>query len=112
MKKISVIVQPAKFENLKKKLTEAGVTGATVSNVEGFGFQKRGIDVLQGQETIIELLPKIKFEIVAAEKDVEKITAAVIEAARTGRIGDGKIFISEISDVIRIRTGERGEHAV
>jgi nitrogen regulatory protein P-II 1 len=112
VKKITVIVPPAKFDSLKKKLTETGVTGVTVSNVEGFGFQKRGINVLEGKEVIIELLPKIKIEIIVPDSGVEKITAAVIEAARTGRIGDGKIFISDVADVIRIRTGERGENAV
>ena len=99
MKKITVIVQPAKFEAIKKKLVDMGINGITISNCEGYGFQKRKNDVFEGKEIAVEFMPRVKIEI-------------IIEIARTGRIGDGKIFISEVSDAIRIRTGERGEFAV
>ena len=112
MKKMTVIVQPVKFEAIKKKLMEMGINGVTITNVEGYGFQKRKTDVLEGQDVGVEFLPKVKIEIVLKDNDVEKTIAEIIEIARTGRIGDGKIFMSDITDVIRIRTGERGEYAV
>lgn len=112
MKKMTVIVQPVKFEAIKKKLMDMGINGVTISNVEGYGFQKRKNDVLEGQDVMVEFLPKVKVEIVLKDADLEKTLAEIIEITRTGRIGDGKIFISEISDVVRIRTGERGEYAV
>ena len=112
MKKMTVIVQPVKFEAIKKKLMDMGINGVTVSNVEGYGFQKRKNDVLEGQDVSVEFLPKIKIEIVLKDAELERILSEIIEITRTGRIGDGKIFISEITDVVRIRTGERGEYAV
>jgi nitrogen regulatory protein P-II 1 len=105
-------VQPVKFEAIKKELVEMGVNGITISNCEGYGFQKRKIDVLEGKDVSVEFLPKIKVEIVLKDADVEKIVAKIIDITRTGRIGDGKIFITDVADVIRIRTGERGEYAV
>ena len=112
MKKLTIIVQPVKFEVIKRKLMEMGINGITISNVEGYGFQKRKNDVLEGQDVTVEFLPKVKIEIVLKDSDVEKILGGIIEITRTGRIGDGKIFISDITDVVRIRTGERGEYAV
>lgn len=112
MKKITVIVQPIKFEAIKRKLRDIGVNGITITNVEGFGFQKRKNDVLEGQDVAVEFLPKVKIEIILKDNEAEKIIAEIVEIARTGRIGDGKIFVSDITDVIRIRTGERGDYAV
>jgi nitrogen regulatory protein P-II 1 len=112
MKKITVIVQPAKFEAIKKKLVDMGINGITISNCEGYGFQKRKNDVFEGKEIAVEFMPRVKIEIILKDGDIENAVKNIIEIARTGRIGDGKIFISEVSDAIRIRTGERGEFAV
>ena len=112
MKKMTVIVQPVKFEAIKKKLMEMGINGVTITNVEGYGFQKRKNDVLEGQDVGVEFLPKVKIEIVLKDGQLEKTLGEIIEIARTGRIGDGKIFVSDITDVIRIRTGERGDYAL
>lgn len=112
MKKITVIIQPVKYEAVKKKLIEIGVSGITVSNVEGYGYQKRKLDVLDGKDTLLELLPKVRIEAVLKDSEVNPVIEAVIDAARTGRIGDGKIFVSEVLDAVRIRTGERGDFAL
>ncbi len=115
MKKITAIIQPAKFEALKQKLIETGVCGVTISNVEGYGFQKSKLNAVKSKnvkELSIEFLPKIRIEIVAKEDDIQGIIDAIISSIRTGRIGDGKIFISEITGIIRIRTGERDEDAL
>lgn len=112
MKNITVIVQPVKFEAVKRKLRDMGVNGITITNVEGYGFQKRKNDVLDGQDAVVEFLPKVKIEIILKDADVEKIIGEIIGIVRTGRIGDGKIFVSDIKDVVRIRTGERGEYAL
>jgi nitrogen regulatory protein P-II 1 len=112
MKKITVITQPVKFDAIKKKLVEMGINGITISNCEGYGFQKRKNDVLEGKEVAVEFMPRIKIEMVLKDGDVENIIKGIIEITRTGRIGDGKIFVSEITDAVRIRTGERGEFAV
>lgn len=112
MKKITVIIPPNKFDNLKKKLIDTGVKGITISSAEGFGYEKKQLDILKDKEVLIEFLPKIKLEIVLKDEDVEKVINDIIDVTRTGRLGDGKIFISEIEDVIRIRTGERKEDAL
>jgi nitrogen regulatory protein P-II 1 len=112
MKKITVIIPPNKFDNLKKKLIDIGIKGITITNVEGFGYEKKQINILKNKDVLIEFLPKIKMEIVLKDNEVEKVINDIIDATRTGRLGDGKIFISEISDVIRIRTGERKEDAL
>lgn len=112
MKKITVIIQPNKFDNLKKRLIEAGVKGITITNVEGFGYEKKQMDILKDKEFLIEFLPKIKIEIILKDNEVEKVINDIIDVTRTGRLGDGKIFVSEITDVIRIRTGERREDAL
>jgi nitrogen regulatory protein PII len=112
MKNIAIIIQPNKFDNVRKRLIEAGVCGMTVTNVEGFGYEKKQMKVNKSQEMTIELSPRIKIEIAVRDGEVEGVISAAIEEARTGRLSDGKIFISDLSEVIRIRTGERGEHAV
>jgi nitrogen regulatory protein P-II 1 len=112
MKKITVVIPPVKFDALKKRLIEIGVCGATVSNAEGYGVQKRNLDTLKDKETVVEYLPKIKIEIAVKDEEAEKVILEIIENTRTGRIGDGKIFVSELTDVIRIRTGERRDDAL
>ncbi|MCX8093583.1 MAG: P-II family nitrogen regulator [Candidatus Goldbacteria bacterium] len=112
MKKVTVIIPPNKFDNLKKKLIDEGVQGITISNVEGFGYEKKQMDILKDKEVLIEISPKIKIEIVLKDNEVDKVVNDIINVTRTGRLGDGKIFISEITDVIRIRTGERKEDAL
>lgn len=112
MKNISIIIQPNKFDNVRKKLIESGVCGMTVTNVEGFGYEKKQMKMSKSQDMTVELAPKIKIEIAVKDSEVEEVLAAALSEARTGRLGDGKIFISDLSEVIRIRTGERGEHAL
>jgi nitrogen regulatory protein P-II 1 len=112
MKKITVIIQPNKFDNVKKRLIETGVKGITITNVEGFGYEKKQMDILKDKEVLIEFLPKIKIEIILKDNEVEKVINDIIDVTRTGRLGDGKIFVSEITDVIRIRTGERKDDAL
>ncbi|HPD18280.1 MAG: P-II family nitrogen regulator [Candidatus Goldbacteria bacterium] len=112
MKKITVIIPPNKFDNLKKKLIEDGVKGITITRVDGFGYEKKQMDVLKNKEILIESLPKIKLEIVLKDNEVDDVINSIIAVTRTGRLGDGKIFVSEITDVIRIRTGERKEDAL
>jgi nitrogen regulatory protein PII len=112
MKNVVIIIQPNKFDNVRKKLMDAGVCGMTVTNVEGYGYEKKQMKVNKSQEMTIELSPKIKIEIAVRDADVEDVISAAVEEARTGRLSDGKIFINDLSDVVRIRTGERGEHAL
>jgi nitrogen regulatory protein PII len=112
MKNIAIIIQPNKFDNVRKKLIETGVCGMTVTNVEGFGYEKKQMKVSKSQEMTVELAPKIKIEIAVNDAEAERVVQAVIDEVRTGRLGDGKIFINDLSEVIRIRTGERGEHAL
>src|SRR5213075_887314 len=112
MKKIDAIIKPFKLEEVKAALSEVGVTGMTVSEVKGFGRQKGHTEIYRGSEYTVDFLPKVKIEIVLADEMVEKAVNIVIDSARTGKIGDGKVFISEVEDAIRIRTEERGEKAV
>lgn len=112
MKKVTVIIPPNKFDNLKKKLIDKGIKGITITSVEGFGYEKKQLDILKDKEILIEFLPKIKIEIILKDKEVDTVVNSIIDTVRTGRLGDGKIFISEITDVIRIRTGERKEDAL
>lgn len=112
MKKIEAIIKPFKLDDVKERLTEIGVKGITVSEVKGFGRQKGHTEVYRGAEYVIDFLPKIKIEVVVAEELVPKVSEVIIEAARTGKIGDGKIFIHHVEEVIRIRTGEKGEDAI
>lgn len=112
MKKIEAIIRPEKLDEVRRALEKVGYSGLTISEVEGHGKQKGIVQQWRGEKYRIELLPKIKIEIVAKDSDSEIIIKAITENARTGEVGDGKIFVSDIKDVIRIRTGERGEQAI
>ena len=112
MKKIEAIIKPFKLEEVKDALAEIGVEGMTVSEVKGFGRQKGHTEIYRGSEYTVDFLPKIKIEVVVTDTVVESATAAIVKAAKTGKIGDGKVFISQISDAIRIRTEETGDKAV
>ena len=112
MKKIEAIIKPFKLDDVREALSDIGVTGLTVSEVKGFGRQKGHTELYRGAEYVVEFLPKIKLEIVLAEEQIEACIEAITKAAHTGRIGDGKIFVTPIEQVIRIRTGEEGESAV
>ena len=112
MKKIEAIIKPFKMEDVKEALTEVGVEGMTVSEVKGFGRQKGHTEIYRGSEYTVDFLPKVKFEIVITEDRVQRAVDAIVQAARTGKIGDGKVFILPIDDAIRIRTEERGEAAI
>jgi nitrogen regulatory protein P-II 1 len=112
MKKIEAIVRPFKMEDVKDALTQIGITGMTVSEVKGSGRQKGHTEVYRGSEYSLEFPPKIKFEIIVTEDRVRKTVESIVEAARTGKVGDGKVFVLPIEQVIRIRTEEWGEAAV
>jgi nitrogen regulatory protein P-II 1 len=112
MKRIEAIIKPFKLDEVREALSEIGVTGLTVTEVKGFGRQKGHTELYRGAEYVVDFLPKIKLDIVVAEDIVEAAVDAVIKAARTGKIGDGKIFVFPVEQVIRIRTGETGEAAV
>jgi nitrogen regulatory protein PII len=112
MKKIEAIIKPFKLEEVKDALAEVGVEGMTVSEVKGFGRQKGHTEIYRGSEYTVDFLPKIKIDVVVAENLVESATAAILKAAKTGKIGDGKIFVSPVEDAIRIRTEEKGDKAV
>ncbi len=112
MKRIECIIRPIRFEAVKEALNEIGVYGMTVTDVRGFGRQQGHTEKYRGSTYTINLLPKIKLEVVVPDERVEEVITAIIEASRTGEIGDGKIFIAEVLDAVRIRTGERGEAAL
>ena len=112
MKRVEAIIKPFKLEDVKDALAEIGIEGMTVSEVKGYGRQKGHSELYRGAEYVVDFLPKIKIEMVVDGKDVEQVTAAVVEAARTGKIGDGKIFVSDIEKIIRIRTGETDTEAI
>ncbi len=112
MRKIEAIIKPFKLEEVKDKLQEIGVTGLTVSEVKGFGRQKGHTELYRGAEYVVDFLPKVKIEVVVEQSMVDQVVEAILSTAKTGKIGDGKIFIIPIEDVIRIRTGERGEAAL
>ncbi|WP_022853333.1 P-II family nitrogen regulator [Thermodesulfatator atlanticus] len=112
MKKIEAIIKPFKLEEVKEALAEIGIKGMTVSEVKGFGRQKGHREIYRGAEYIVDFLPKVKIELIVDDDQVEKVVETIINSARTGKIGDGKIFILPVEDVIRIRTGERGPEAV
>ena len=112
MKKIEAIIKPFKLDELREALSEVGVTGLTVTEVKGFGRQKGHTELYRGAEYVVDFLPKVKIEIVIADEFVDRAVEAIQNAARTGRIGDGKIFISTIEQAIRIRTGESGSDAL
>ncbi|MBT3183073.1 MAG: P-II family nitrogen regulator [Nitrospina sp.] len=112
MKKVDAIVKPFKLDEVKDKLNEIGVQGITVTEVKGFGRQKGHTELYRGAEYVVDFLPKVKLEIVIADAQAEEVIDTIMKAAQTGRIGDGKIFVTDLADVIRIRTGERGEEAI
>src|SRR5215831_936315 len=112
MKKIEAIIKPFKLDEVKQKLTSVGITGMTISEVKGFGRQKGHTELYRGAEYTVDFLPKVKIEILAPDDMVPKIIEAMLESAQTGKIGDGKIFVSTVEEVIRIRTNERGEEAI
>ncbi len=112
MKKIEAIIKPFKLEDVKDALTEAGITGMTVSDVKGYGRQQGHSELYRGAEYVVDFLPKIKIELIVAESDVDNTIDIIINAAKTGKIGDGKIFVSPIEKVVRIRTGEENEDAI
>ena len=112
MKKIEAIIKPFKLEDVKEALAEVGVEGMTVCEVKGFGRQKGHTEIYRGSEYTVDFLPKIKIDVVLADSQVAAAVAAIIKAAKTGKIGDGKVFVSTIENVIRIRTEETGEQAV
>jgi nitrogen regulatory protein PII len=112
MKKIDAIIKPFKLEDVKEALAELGVEGMTVTEVKGFGRQKGHTEIYRGSEYTVDFLPKIKLEIVLADGKVEEAVNAIVKAAKTGKIGDGKVFVSPIDNAIRIRTEETGEKAV
>lgn len=112
MKKIEAIIKPFKLEDVKEALKEVGVQGLTVTEVKGFGRQKGHTELYRGAEYVIDFLPKIKLDIVVPDDLVVKVVDSITESAKTGKIGDGKIFIFPMEEVIRIRTGERGEDAI
>jgi nitrogen regulatory protein P-II 1 len=112
MKKIEAIIKPFKLEEVKDALGEVGIEGMTVSEVKGFGRQKGHTEIYRGSEYTVDFLPKIKLELVVADNRADSAVAAIIKSARTGKIGDGKVFVSTIEEAVRIRTEEKGENAV
>lgn len=112
MKKIEAIIKPFKLDDVREALSEIGVTGMTVTEVKGFGRQKGHTELYRGAEYVVDFLPKVKMEIILADEQVNACVEAITKAAHTGRIGDGKIFITPLEQAIRIRTGEDGEDAI
>ena len=112
MKKIEAIIKPFKLEEVKDALGEVGIEGMTVTEVKGFGRQKGHTEIYRGSEYTVDFLPKIKVELVIADSQVDTAVATIIKAAKTGKIGDGKVFVTTVDDAVRIRTEERGEMAV
>ena len=112
MKKVEAIVKPFKLEEVKEALAAVGVQGLTVTEVKGFGRQKGHKELYRGAEYVVEFLPKVKLEVVVSDDKVEEVVKAIVKAASTGRIGDGKIFVLPVEEAVRIRTGESGEIAI
>ena len=112
MKKIEAVIKPFKLDEVKEALQDLGVQGMTVLEAKGYGRQKGHTELYRGAEYVVDFLPKIKIEVVVPDDQVNGVVDAIVTSARTGRIGDGKIFVSEISEVIRIRTGETGAQAI
>jgi nitrogen regulatory protein P-II 1 len=112
MKKIEAIIKPFKLDEVREALSEVGITGLTVAEVKGFGRQKGHTELYRGAEYVVDFLPKVRIEVILADDMVERAIEAVIRAARTGKIGDCKIFVTPVEQVVRIRTGESGEAAV
>lgn len=112
MKKIEAIIKPFKLDEVKEALNEIGIKGITVCEVKGFGRQKGHTELYRGAEYVVDFLPKIKLEIVVKAELVEKVVSTIVETAKTGRIGDGKVFVLPVEEVVRIRTAEKGEDAI
>ena len=112
MKKIDAVVKPFKLDQVRETLADVGVTGLTVSEVKGFGRQKGHTELYRGAEYVVDFLPKVKIEVVVSDNMVDGVIEAIVKAARTGKIGDGKIFVTAVEQVVRIRTGETNESAV
>ena len=112
MKKVEAVIKPFKLDEVKDALQEIGVGGMTVTEARGYGRQKGHTELYRGAEYVIDFLPKVRIEVVVPDDMLERVVETLIATARSGRIGDGKIFVTDIQDVIRIRTGERGPHAV
>ena len=112
MKKIEAVLKPFKLDEVREALSEVGITGLTVTEVKGVGRQKGHTELYRGAEYVVDFLPKVKVEVIAADKDVQQCIDAIIKAARTGKIGDGKIFVNTVEQVVRIRTGETNEAAI
>ena len=112
MKRIEAIIKPFKLDEVREALSEIGITGLTVTEVKGFGRQKGHTELYRGAEYVVDFLPKVKVELIIADGHVERALEAIVKAARTGKIGDGKIFVTPVEQVVRIRTGESGEDAI
>jgi nitrogen regulatory protein P-II 1 len=112
MKKIEAVIKPFKLDEVKEALNDIGIKGITVSEVKGFGRQKGHTELYRGTEYVVDFLPKIKMEIVVKADLAPRVVETIVNTARTGRIGDGKVFVTAVEDVVRIRTGERGEEAI
>ena len=112
MKQITAVIKPFKLEEVREALAEVGVTGLTVTEVKGFGRQKGHTELYRGAEYVVDFLPKVKIEVVMPDADVERCVEAIVKAARTGKIGDGKIFVTPVERVVRIRTGEEDDSAI
>ena len=112
MKLVTAIIKPFKLDEVREGLSEVGVTGLTVTEIKGFGRQKGHTELYRGAEYVVDFLPKVRVEVAVSDGQVEMVIEAIIKAARTGKIGDGKIFVTPLDDVIRIRTGEQGDEAL
>ncbi len=112
MKKIEAIIKPFKLDEVRESLSEIGINGMTVTDVKGFGRQKGHTELYRGAEYVVDFLPKVKIEVVVSDNLVEQVLDTILKSAKTGKIGDGKIFVTEVEQVVRIRTGETGEDAI
>ncbi len=112
MKKIEAIIKPFKLDDVRSALTEVGITGMTATEVKGFGRQKGHTELYRGAEYVVDFIPKVKLELVLEDSRVDQCVEVIMQAARTGKIGDGKIFITDVENIIRIRTGEKGAEAI
>lgn len=112
MKKIEAVIKPFKLEDVKDAMIEAGINGMTVSEVKGYGRQQGHTELYRGAEYVVDFLPKIKIEVIVSAEDVDKVVDVITKAARTGKIGDGKIFVTSVEKIVRVRTGETDEEAI
>lgn len=112
MKKVEAVIKPFKLDDVKEALNEIGISGITITEVKGYGRQKGHTELYRGAEYVVDFIPKVKLDIVVADEGVDKVVRTIQESARTGKIGDGKIFVLPIEEAVRIRTGEKGDEAV